>query len=1307
MADLDTAADNTASSAAELKLKHAQNLHRTTIEEVPDEDLTPHRVPVDISKVVDAKQSPTEAGSTKPPSSQASQGPSIPPVRLDTQSHELFPELGGPKPKASSGVAPIWSAKTSTNGRPNGSIATNGTPRTSAPTSGVSTPTSSGRQGPPSLSIPGRNVETLYLEPQHVLPRQQLKRPLPDIIKDLNRRSRANIGMSTLGSGRLKFEATGPPDVAQQALKDLVQQIGTRQSIKVPIPHSARAHIIGRGGSTIKSLQEKTGARIQLPKVDESQEAPEDDDDDRTIDVIVEGNALSAATAREEILKIAGERASSVSTKIKGIPAEFYPFLAGPRNSLAHNLEERNGVQIRIPPHQVWWSQPPPRAPAPGQPPVFGSGANDNPIQLAGDRAAVQAARAEIERRVEELRRQLSLGQLSIPRGRHQFIIGDRGIPVDAFFEDTGCAIILPSAEDDDNVTVIGPSSQIEAALEKAMDLATTMQCSNIDISRFHRQAPGGAAAHARNVTRYLRHRREIERLEKLYNVHFNTPFTEEGALPWELYSRDGKSAIRAQSEIKGIVDSHPPSRISTLAIDPFFHQYLRSEVNPRVHKDFGVHLVVPEGNESDAPVLLVYEGLQSPDGPYEVPRSQPTPDEVRTFEQSLRDAHRHILDIINNQETIVSTSIDVPQKFHDKLRKFIKKEQEKRTPDQIPARVSSLGTTVTIKGPVSAVESLASKCRAFIEQEAEYEKERGFTLEFDFPQKFANHLIGKGGSNIRELRDKFDVDIQVHDGKVELKGPKVKAEAARAHIQSLARQLADETTHILKIDPKFHRELIGAQGSQINRLQTRYKVLIFFPRSAKSAKEDESVADATSENGKARRQQAPDEVIIRGPKKGADEARDELLSLLQYLKDNSFTATVSVQQRQLPSLIGQGGAGMEQLRQATGAKIDIPNGRDSADGVVEIQIKGTKSQVAAAKKILEEKKAIFEDTVVKTIEIDRKYHKSLIGAGGANIRDIVVKAGGSSDRRELARAVQFPKQDSDGNSIKIEGRKDVVDKIISQIQDFVSHRESEVTEIVEVPVEKHRSLIGRGGDVKRGLEAEFKVSIDIPRQGSGQTGVKIVGQSADVEKAKDRILSMVKEQQGETVHVPRHLHHAIANGGQFFRRLKADHGVTVDHGGQALPPKPSPPAANARAPAAGSLPLITDDDETVADAHSWTVVEQEATEEGEFPWILRGPPENIEKAKQAIQAAVEQAKKQTATGYLILPDPRTYRHVIGQGGSKVNSIRKQTGCKITVPRNQAQDEAIEIIGTKEGVEKAKTLILAAVKEGVNGTRSR
>lgn len=730
----------------------------------------------------------------------------------------------------------------------------------------------------------------------------------------------------------------------------------------------------------IKALQEKSGAKIQLPKLDENQ--PVDEDDDATIDVIVEGNALSAASARNEILKIAGERSANVQTKVRGIPTAFYPFIAGPGNSLTQALESDNDVQIRVPAYQAFSSVPPPVAPAPGQRPVFHPAGNDeNLIQLAGERAAVQKVRAEIERQAAELARQLETEQLSIQRGRHQFIIGDRGIPLEDFFADTGCAILLPTDEEEDTITVVGPADRVQAGLEKAMDLAMGMQMSNIDVARFHRNAPGGAAVHAGNVTRYLRQRREIERLEQLYNTHINTPFSQDGALPWELYSREGKNAIRAQSEITGILNGHPPSRMATVPIDSFFHQHLRNDITPRVRADYGVHVVVPEASDSEVPVLLVYEGPETTESPYQLPRTKPSDADVRAFQQGLQDAQKYILDLINKQEELSSTTLDVPPKFHERLRRFIKKEQESRSSDQIPIRVTKLGTKITLRGPASAVEKLAAKANAFVEQEKEDEKERGFTLTFDFPQKFANHLIGKGGSNIKELRDRFDVEIQVQDGKVELKGPKAKAEAARHHIQNLSRTLADETTHTLKIDPKYHRELIGSQGSQINRLQTRYKVLIFFPRSAKTATEDQPNADAASEAEKPRRQQAPDEVIIRGPKKGADEARDEVYSLYKYLEEHSATATVAVQQKQVGSLIGQGGAALEELRQATGAKIDVPADRDTE--IVEIQLKGTAAQVAKAKKVLEEKRAVFDDTVVQTIEVDRKHHKALIGASG------------------------------------------------------------------------------------------------------------------------------------------------------------------------------------------------------------------------------------------------------------------------------------------------------------------------------------
>ncbi|KAL3421836.1 KH domain-containing protein [Phlyctema vagabunda] len=1290
--------ENGQTSAAQ-KLMQKHEAKKPTIEEIPDEEDLKHGEPPHSASIIEdatdgddapaptwnATMSANAAGKQKAP--RETQKPS-----LDTQSQDHFPDLGGPKPKPSVTAPPTWGA---TKGTP--SSTTNGQQQNGT-TNGASTPKSG--NGTPSvaaskpITLPGYSHERIVLEPHHILPRNMLKKPISETLKDINKKSKATITMSPTEKGWLAFNIVGPADDTRKAGTDLAAAIGSKQTIKVPVPRSARAHIIGKQGSTIKALQEKTGARIHMPKQDDA--AGADDDEDAMVDVTVEGNTVVAATARNEILRIANERTPTLATKVRGIPAEFYPFINGKTTDI-----ERDGVQVRVPSYYTWTKQPPPQEPAEGKAPEFLPAVEDNHILLEGDRSAVQNARAQIEKLAEQLRQQLSLKQLtSIPQNEHQFIIGNRGISLEDFFDQTGCAIILPPNKEDidETITIVGPPDRLDFGFDRAMDLASTMHRDPFDISKLHRNARGGADVHASNVTRYLRQRQEIERLEKLHNTHIITPINRGVAAPWELYARERKNNTMAKQAITSIVGCHPPEKFANVDVDPFFYQYLQRDVTPRVRQDYGVHVIVPGANDN-AHVVLVFEGPEGLESDYQVPSNKPSAQEISNFEARLNEARKHILDIISRQEQITTESIDVPKIFHDKLKRFILKEQKARAADQIPVRVSNTGTIVTLKGPDGAVKSLAAKVNEFVEQAKEDEKERGFTLSFDFPQKHANQLIGKGGSNIRELREKFDVEIQVDNGKVELKGPKAKSEAAKAHIISLGKQWADETKYTLKIEPAYHRELIGTGGSVINKLLDRYKVQIRFPHS-RPAKDDQSNADAASEAGgrKGRSDQEPDEVVIRGPKKDADAARDELLSLLQYIKDTSFSATVTVQQSQIPSLIGSKGSEMDELRTTTGAKIDIPNARDAKDpsGKVDIQIKGTKSQVAQAKKILEEKKNVFDQIVSKTLDVDKEHHRALIGASGSNIRDIILKAGGSGDRRELARTVQFPKAEADGNTIKIEGNQAVVDKIIAAIQAQVTQANSQTTEVIEVPTDKHRSLIGRGGETKKDIESKFSVSIDIPRQGSDQTGIKIVGQPSDVEKAKAHILDLVKSQEGETVQVARNIHNIVADNGYFFRQLRNNYQVSVDHAGSKVPPKSAPSAPRTNG---GALPLITDEEDP--DAHSWNVVGNSSSDlEGEIPWILRGSPENIAKAKSSLLAAIEQAQRNTHTGYLILPDPRTYRYVIGQGGSKVNSIRKASGCKITVPKDQAKDEAIVVEGSEDGIEQARELILKAVKDG-------
>ena len=294
---------------------------------------------------------------------------------------------------------------------------------------------------------------------------------------------------------------------------------------------------------------------------------------------------------------------------------------------------------------------------------------------------------------------------------------------------------------------------------------------------------------------------------------------------------------------------------------------------------------------------------------------------------------------------------------------------------------------TLFLRGPSDRLDEFANRLSQFVELEKRDELERNFTTSFDFPQKYANFLIGKRGENINKLREEFDVEIQVNEGKIDLKGPEAKAMAAKSRILAMGKKLEDEATHVIKIKPQYHREMIGAKGSNVNKLQDRLNVRIQFPRSVQNGHDDESMVDGSEAGGHRhnRANQASDEVVIRGPRKGADQAREELLDLLNYTIERSHTASVSVARNQLPSLIGQGGREMDNIRELTGAQVDVPDARDSTDaaGRVVLKIKGGKQEVDAAKKLLEQRAKVFDESISKVVNVDKKYHKALIGSGG------------------------------------------------------------------------------------------------------------------------------------------------------------------------------------------------------------------------------------------------------------------------------------------------------------------------------------
>lgn len=205
------------SAAEKLAQSHVGDHKVVFVEEVPDEDELKHGEPPVTGSVLEAVDEPEEIPVKLPAKQKAA--PS-----LDTQSDVLFPSLGG-GPKAH--PAPTWgpAAAKGANGA-NGSSANIGTDSGPAPAAPKVPSLSNG--GPRIVNIPGKYTDQIVMEPKHILPRNQLKKPVADVLREVNKKSKANVSSSSSANGTI-FSASGPTESScRDALNAIAEAIGTK-----------------------------------------------------------------------------------------------------------------------------------------------------------------------------------------------------------------------------------------------------------------------------------------------------------------------------------------------------------------------------------------------------------------------------------------------------------------------------------------------------------------------------------------------------------------------------------------------------------------------------------------------------------------------------------------------------------------------------------------------------------------------------------------------------------------------------------------------------------------------------------------------------------------------------------------------------------------------------------------------------------------------------------------------------------------------------------------------------------------------
>lgn len=181
--------------------------------------------------------------------------------------------------------------------------------------------------------------------------------------------------------------------------------------------------------------------------------------------------------------------------------------------------------------------------------------------------------------------------------------------------------------------------------------------------------------------------------------------------------------------------------------------------------------------------------------------------------------------------------------------------------------------------------------------------------------------------------------------------------EEARKRLEAQIEKLEDETTETITIKRSIQPALIGAGGKYAIRLEEKYGVKLSFPRDNKDG------AAAAK----------PDEVTIRGGKKGVAQVKAELLEAAAFETESRQELKFTVPTKSVAQVVGKSGSTINGIKDETGAQIDIDKTAGD-DGKTTVTVRGSKDAITAAKKAVLAVVEEVGDEITISLTVDPKY---------------------------------------------------------------------------------------------------------------------------------------------------------------------------------------------------------------------------------------------------------------------------------------------------------------------------------------------
>uniref|UniRef100_A0A8D3C443 Vigilin n=1 Tax=Scophthalmus maximus TaxID=52904 RepID=A0A8D3C443_SCOMX len=813
--------------------------------------------------------------------------------------------------------------------------------------------------------------------------------------------------------------------------------------------------------------------------------------DDPSNQIKISGTKEGLEKAKHEILLISAEQDKRAVERVN-IDKAYHPFITGAYNKLVGEMMQETSARINVPPPSV----------------------NKTEIVITGEKEQVALAVAMIKKIYEEKKKSTTTIAVEVKKSQHKYVIGPKGNTLQEILEKTGVSVEIPPSDSSSETVILrGEPDRLGQALTEVYAKANSYNVSSVSApSWLHRFIIGKKGQNLAKIT------------QQMPKVHIE--FTEgEDRITLEGPTKDVQMV---QSQIEAIVlDLVSRMDYTEISVDPKFHRHLIGKGGVNINRIKELHKVtvrIPPDNEKSN--LIRIEGDP----------------------QGVQEAKKELLELASRMENERTKDLIIEQRFHRAIigQKGERiKEVRDKFPDVIinfpdPAQKSDI---VQLRGPRNEVE----KCSKFMQKIVAEMVENSFSVSVPIFKQFHRNIIGKGGSNIKKIREETNtkIDLPAENSNSEMiviTGKKANCEAARIRILAIQKELVIRIQNKFWIDKvtirgpveeveKAKQQLLGLAEEKVcqkkksllsgvreckknaikNSHQTLWASLFLAAPPAEAPIQENGEA-----NGEVKEPVDPnapkkcDIIVISGRKERCEAAVEALKALVPV------TIEVEVPFELHRYIIGQKGSGIRKMMDEFEVNIQVPAPEQQSD---KIAITGLANHLDRAKEGLldrvKELQAEQEDRALRsfklTITVDPKYHPKIIGRKGAIITTI---------RTEHDVNIQFPeKNDENQDQITITGYEHKAIAARDAIKALVDELEEMISEDITLDSRVHARIIGARGKGIRKIMDEFKVDLRFPQSGAADPNlVTVTGRPELVDEAIDHLLNLEEEYLADVV---------------------------------------------------------------------------------------------------------------------------------------------------------------------------------------------